>query len=456
MVEENYYRKYKMLININKSLNFKDELNIIISLGIDTLKIQIEQDQDKELDQIIKTTMEEYIVITKEENTKSHIIYDNSIINPENNNGTSIGRVQGDIITLYGLNQITPYESQLKILQNLFKNYIYIIIQPDLDIDIFGLAKNRISSVYDTSTARFSPSPREQLKSDYIHLSGIGTTHIIIPDDKKHRPLLSQIKRQIKLDNSQIKAVIQVHHPVHQSCYKKYYEKSNKVTAIGKIINNIKSKDGSVKKKERSSFIHFKIQEEKHLNKINTLIKKGSYKIDYNPLAENGNDRYIAYKSSKRSLLKHYNKFNRYLSKGYDEDFINEHIENIVTEFKNQYITDEDEYDKFEIQYMNKWMRIEHVIKFDKSDELTFEPTQIKYLAQKIYQKTNRLKTRIFNIGQRGNKSRLDEYIKLNNKKAPKELYNLEAVKNNFYEYQPSVEDIYQTLKDFIEKINSL
>jgi len=47
-----------MLININKSLNFKDELNIIISLGIDTLKIQIEQDQDKELDQIIKTTME--------------------------------------------------------------------------------------------------------------------------------------------------------------------------------------------------------------------------------------------------------------------------------------------------------------------------------------------------------------------------------------------------------------
>ena len=58
MVEENYYRKYKMLININKSLNFKDELNIIISLGIDTLKIQIEQDQDKELDQIIKTTME--------------------------------------------------------------------------------------------------------------------------------------------------------------------------------------------------------------------------------------------------------------------------------------------------------------------------------------------------------------------------------------------------------------
>jgi len=444
-----------MLININKSLNFKDQLNIIISLGIDTLKIQIEFDQNKELDQIIKTTMEEYIVIEAEGKTKSHIIYDNSVINPENNNGTSIGRINGNMITLYGLNQINQCESQLKILQNLFKNYKYIIRDLDFNIDTFGLAKDRISSVYNTSTDRFHVSPREQLKSDYVHLSGIGTTHIIIPDDKKHRPLLSQIKRQIKLDDSQKKAVIQVYHPVHQSCYKKYYDKSDEVSAIGKVINNIKSKNGSVSKKVRSSFIHFKIQEEKHLNKINALIKKGSYKTDFNPLAENGNDKYISIKGSKRSLIKHYNKFKKHLFKGYDEEFINEYIENIVTEFKNQYITDENEYDEFELQDMNNWVRTEFVNKFDKVDELTLESTQINFLANKIHQKTKRLKTRLFNIGQRG-KSRLHEYIKLNNAKAPKELYNLEAEKNNFVEYQPTDEEIHQTLNEFMEKINSL
>ncbi|MEA3331641.1 MAG: hypothetical protein U9Q29_08120, partial [Campylobacterota bacterium] len=228
------------------------------------------------------------------------------------------------------------------------------------------------------------------------------------------------------------------------------------MSTFGKIINNIKSKDGSVRKKVRSSFIYFKIKEEKHLNKINELINNGSYNVDFNPLAENGNDAHIAFKSSQRSLIKHYNKFKKYLSKGYSESFINEHIEEIVTEFKNQYITDENEYDEFELQDMNNWIRTEFVSKFDKSHELTFEPTQIKFLSQKIYQKTNRLKTRIFNIGQRGNKSRLDEYIKLNNTKAPKELYNLEPIKNNFYEYQPSVKEIEQTLDEFVEKINSL
>ncbi|NOQ30577.1 MAG: hypothetical protein GQ570_05575 [Helicobacteraceae bacterium] len=74
-----------MLININKSLDFKDQLNIIISLGIDTLKIQIQPDLNKELFSIIKIMMEEYIVITKKGNTNSYIIYDNSIANPDTN-----------------------------------------------------------------------------------------------------------------------------------------------------------------------------------------------------------------------------------------------------------------------------------------------------------------------------------------------------------------------------------
>jgi len=239
-----------MLININKSLNFKDELNIIISLGIDTLKIQIELDKRKEkyeeLKSIIKFTMEEYVVIEKESNNQSHIIYDNSVTNPQTNNGTSIGRVQRDMITLYGLNQIHQNDTALKILQNLFKNYTYAIRQFDFNIDIFGLAKDRISSVYNTSTDRFHVAPRKQLKSDFINLSGIGTTDIIIPNDKKHKPLLSQIKRQVKLKNSQKKTVIQVYHPVPQSCYKKYAKKSNEVSAVVRIINNIKSKDGSV------------------------------------------------------------------------------------------------------------------------------------------------------------------------------------------------------------------
>ena len=418
-----------MLININKSLKFKDQLNIIISLGIDTLKIQIQPDLNKELFSTIKLTMEEYIVITKEGNTNSYTIYDNSIINPDTNHGTSIGRVQGDMITLYGLNQINECESQLKILQNLFKNYKYIIRQLDFNIDLFGLVKDRVSFVYNTSTKRFHVSPRVQLQSDFINLNGIGTTNIVIPDNKKHKLLVKKIKKIIEKNEDNIQYV---------------------GASLLSAYKSFKIRD------KNHTHILFKIQEQKHLEKINRLISAGDYNIDYNPFFENGNVKDISLKSSQRSLIKHYNKFKRYLSKGYNENFINEHIESIITEFKNQYITDENEYDEFELQDRNNWIRTEFVNKFDKVHELTFEPTQINFLAQKVYQKINRLKTRIFNIGQRGNKSRLDEYIKLNNTKLPKELYNLEAIKNNFYEYQPTVEDIQQTLNEFIEKINSL
>jgi len=268
-----------------------------------------------------------------------------------------------------------------------------------------------------------------QLQSDYVNLSGIGTTNIVVPDDKKHKLLVKKIKKIMESNEDNIQYV----GATLLSAYKSF---------------KIRDKN--------HTHILFKIQEQKHLEKINKLIHAGDYKIDYNPFFENGNVKDISLKGSKRSLIKHYNKFKRYVSKGYTENFIDEHIEDIVTEYKDQYITDENEYDEFELQYMDNWTRTEFVNQLAKSDELTFAPAQIKFLSQKIHQKTNRLKTRIFNIGQRGNKSRLYEYIKLHNAKAPKELYNLEAEKNNFYEYLPSVEEIQQTLNDFIDKVNSL
>jgi hypothetical protein len=417
-----------MLININKSLDFKDQLNTIISLGIDTLKIQIITDPDKELFSIIKATMEEYVVITKEITTKGYIIYDNSITNPQTGKGTSVGRITGDMILLYGLNQIHQNETPLKILQNIFTSYTYIIRQLDFNIDVFGLKKDRISCTFNTSINRFHTSPREQLHSEYTQLSGIGTTNIVIPDNRKHKTLVNKIKT-ILVDNE---ANIQYVGASVLSTYKTFKIRDKNYTHI-----------------------LFRVQEQKHLDKINNLIQAGNYNIDFNPFFENGNHKDISLKSSKRSLIKHYNKFTKYISDGYDESIINEHIEDIVTEFKNQYITDEDEYDEFELQELSNWIRTEFVNQFAKSDELTFHPTQIQFLSHKVHQKTDRLKTRIFNIGQRGNKSRLHEYIKLNNTKSPKELYNLKAEKNNFYEYKPSVEDIHQTLVEFINKVHS-
>ena len=421
-----------MLININKSLNFKDQLNIIISLGIDTLKIQIELDKKKEkyeeLKSIIKYTMEDYVAITQETASQSHTIYDNSVTNPQTNKGTSIGRMQGDIITLYGLNQIHQNDTAMKILQNLFKNYIYIVRQLDFNIDIFGLAKDRISSVYNTSTDRFHTSPREQLESNYINLSGIGTTNIVIPDDKKHKNLIQKIKVIMKQNKSNIEYV---------------------GISILSVYKSFKIRE------KNHTHILFKIQEQKHLEKINRLIKAGDYHIDFNPFFDNGNHKDISLKASKRSLIKHYDKLNRYLSKGYQEEFISEYIEVLTTQFKNKYISDDVEYDEFELQGQSYWSRTEFVNLFVKSHNLTFKPTQINFLAYKVHQKTKRLKTRLFNIGQRG-KSTLYEYIKQNNAIKPKELYNLEAGKNNFVEYQPTVEEIHQTLVEFIEKINSL
>ncbi len=251
-----------MLIDINKSLNFKDELNIIISLGIDTLKIQIEQDTNKELKSIIKFTMEDYVVIKKESNNQSHIIYDNSVTNPQTSNGTSVGRVQGDMIILYGLNQIHQNNTALKILQNLFKNYTYIVRQLDFNIDIFGLDKDRISSVYNTNTDKFHISPREQLENNYTYLSGIGTTNIVIPDNKKHKNLIQKIKVIMQQNKSNVEYVgISI-----LSVYKSF---------------RIREKN--------HTHILFKIQEQKHLEKISRLIKAGDYHIDFNPFFDNGN-----------------------------------------------------------------------------------------------------------------------------------------------------------------------
>ena len=138
--------------------------------------------------------MEDYVVITQETASQSHTIYDNSVTNLQTNKGTSIGRMQGDMITLYGLNQIHQNDTALKILKNLFKNYTYIVRQLDFNIDIFGLDKDRISSVYNTNTDKFHRSPREQLENNYTYLSGIGTTNIVIPDNKKHKNLIQKIK----------------------------------------------------------------------------------------------------------------------------------------------------------------------------------------------------------------------------------------------------------------------
>ena len=427
-----------MLININKNLGFKDNPNIIISLGIDTLKIQIMRESNDKLFNIIKNGMEEYITITLEPNTNhSYIIYDNSIINPETNHGTSIGRIASDMITLYGLNQIYKNDTQLKVLHNLFSNYTYEIRQLDFNIDIFGLAKDRISCVNKTLHKRFYTTPREQLKSNYTYLSGIGTTNIIIPNDNNHKSLIKKIKKIINTNEKNTKYG-------RISNYLKY--KTFKEIKITKFCEQFQIKS-------KYAHILFKVQIKKDLDKIFKLIDNGNYKVDYNHLITKDNHKYISIKTSKRSLIKQYNKISRYEDKGYDSHLIEDFIESKIINFKNQYILDDIEYDKFELQESYNWIRTEFVSQFCKSGLLSFNSTQIEYLSQKIYQKTQKLKTRFFNIGQRG-KSRLHEFIKYNNTKEPIELYNLEPVKNNFFEYQPSLEDINKTLHEFIDKVN--
>lgn len=417
-----------MLIDINNNLNFKDELKLIISLGVDTLKLQIIIDYDENIFSFIESSMPDYIVITQEPNGVGHIIYDNSEINPDTLHGTSIGRIYNDMITLYGLNQMHECKSQLQLLKLIFSQYNYIIRQLDFNIDVFGVDKDRISCVYNTNTKRFSVPPREQLQSNYLNLNGIGTTNIAMPINTKHKLLITKIKKILSSNPSNIQYVgISI-----LSTYKTY---------------KIRDKN--------PTHILFKVQEQNHLKAITKLIDSGDYKIDFNPFFEKGNHKDIYLKSSKRSLIKHYNKSQRYLSKGYDEMIIDDYIYEVTTAFKESYVSDDDEYDEFELQNPNSWIRTEFVNQFEKIHQLSFHATQIDFLSSKVHQKTKKLKIRLFNIGQRG-KSQLHEYIKLNNAKTPKEIYTLEAKKNNFYEYQPSQEEITQTLKEFISSIENI
>lgn len=452
-----------MLININNSLNFKDNIKIILSLGIDTIKLEIETintEPERNLFSLIKS-VQEYIVITKELNTNSYTIYNNLVINPETGNGTSIGRINGTMVTLYGLNQIDESQVQFQIINSLINNSTYNIRQDDFNIDSYGLPKDRHSCVFKTNVEKFHVKPSEQLKSNNINLSGIGTTVIVIPDDKKHQVLLKQIKRIFKYNKENIKNVIPHYYMKKDPTadtdgrrYKSFKEVNNEISPIGKIFSNVRSKK-LTNRRDKSSYLQVKIQNQKHLIKINKLIEEGDYNIDYNPcFDENGNIKDISKKASKRSLIKYYDKLEKYTEKDYPIDLIENHIEEIITKFKNEYISNENEYDDFELQEQNNWQRIEFVNLFEKSLKLTFDENQITFLAEKIHQKTSRLKVRIFNLSQ-NNHSQLNEYIKHNNNKKPKELYELKPNKNNFVEYQPSVEEIEQTLRDFIKKINS-
>jgi hypothetical protein len=45
------------------------------------------------------------------------------------------------------------------------------------------------------------------LESDYINLSGIGTTNIVIPDNKKHKNLIQRIKVIMQQNKSNVEYV---------------------------------------------------------------------------------------------------------------------------------------------------------------------------------------------------------------------------------------------------------
>ena len=55
---------------------------------------------------------------------------------------------------------------------------------------------------------------------------------------------------------------------------------------------------------------------------------------------------------------------------------------------------------------------------------------------------------------QRG-KSQIYQYIKYNNNNQPKKLYDLQPEKDNFFEYQPSLDEIKSIVKEFVDKLEN-
>ena len=141
--------------------------------------------------------------------------------------------------------------------------------------------------------------------------------------------------------------------------------------------------------------------------------------------------------------MKLYDKVDKFLNKGYSKKEIVRAVKQLQKEYRSKFNINDFNTVKDEIH------RLEYTHNFTTDDIITLEDSK---LVDCLYSQVKQTKLRFFNLSQ-NNKSFLHLYIKSNNAKAPKYLWELEDKKGQFVEYMISRDDIEQLVKEFLKEI---
>lgn len=467
---------------IKNTIQLNDGTQFFIQLSIDTIKLQVVDDDNH--DNFIKELKDFNITIWKDKTIRY-------------NNLHSIGRITTDnIIEIYGLSQyIKSNKIHYLILHYFLRTHRYRIKKLDLAIDIIGLGRDRFTIVVNTNVDRFHTKPSLQLNHNYLEaINGIGTNSFYIPLNQKEllsslKPLINKLKKEhfsnvIKVcdtstkyksfeatelkviehkKKNQIRTVVSKYKIdtaafFENNTYNEYIVKIKNIIINEEIVfkdEDVKVYDRIMRGKSRTSksplyrqktktptHLLIKVKEQKDYDKVIALIKEVKLELDYE--SSNKDKKSTIYtKLSKKNKLKLYDKVDKFLNKGYSKKEVVRAVKQLQKEYRS----------KFSINDFNtvtdEIHRLEYTHNFTTDDIITLGDD---VLVDCLYNQVKQTKLRFFNLSQ-NNKSFLHQYIKSNNAKDPKYLWELEDTKGQFVEYMISRDDIDQVVREFLKEI---
>ena len=395
---------------IKNTIQLSDAIQFIIQLSIDTIKLQV-VDGDNH-DNFIKELKDFNITIWKDKTIRY-------------NNLHSIGRVTTDnIIEIYGLSQyIKSNKIHFLILHYFLRTFKYRIKKLDLAIDIIGLGRDRFTIVVNTNVDRFHTKPSLQLNHNYLEaINGLGTNSFYIPLNQKEllsslKPLINKLKKEhftnvIKVcDTStkyksfeatelkvieykkkkQLKAIankyqIDTVEFFEDTTYNEYIVKIKNIIIDEDIVfddEDVKVYDKIMRAKSRISksklyrqktktptHLLIKVKEQKDYDKVIALIKEAKLELDYE--SSNKDKKSTIYtKLSKKNKLKLYDKFDKFLNKGYSKKEVVRAVKQLEKEYRSKFSINDFNTVNDEIH------RLEYTHNFTTDDVITFEDSKL-------------------------------------------------------------------------------
>jgi len=463
---------------IKNTIQLNDGIQFFIQLSIDTIKLQV-IDGDNH-DSFIKELKDFNITIWKDKTIRY-------------NNLHSIGRVTNDnTIEIYGLSQyIKSNKIHYLLLHYFLRTYKYRIKKLDLAIDIIGLDRERFTIVVNTNVDRFHTKPSLQLNNHYLEaINGLGTNSFYIPFQQKElltslKPLINKLKKEhftnvVKVcdtstkyksfEATELKVIEYKKKTKFRASISKYnidtvefFEDTTYNEYVVKVKNIIidedivfeekdvevyqkimRSKSRTSKSKlyeqktKTPSHLLIKVKEQKDYDKITRLIKEAKLELDYESCT-NEKESTIYTKLSKKNKMKLYDKVDKFINDKHSKKKIVRAVKQLQKQYKS----------KFSINDFNtvtdRIHRLEYTSNFTTNEIITLEDDK---LVDLLYNQVKQTKLRFFNLSQ-NTKSFIHQYIKHNNAKEPKYLWELEDTKKQFVEYMISKEDIEQLVKEF-------